>query len=247
MGNSQVSYPLSQVPFIGLEPNVLEHDVQDQISLEHNQLEQNGRAGIEHVAEDHRALPARSAPLAGSLVQRCLAGDQDAWAELVHSHRRLVYAVASRFGASPDDCADIFQSVCIELFHGLSQVKNEESLRSWLITVTVRLAFRWRRSQPRHIMLDDVEPETATEIIHTPDLNGDIWKSQQQQMVRQSMERLPSRSAEMLRLLFFEQPPLPYQEVARRLGLATGSIGFIRGRALTKLRKILNEAGCDGV
>jgi hypothetical protein len=43
--------------------------------------------------------------------------------------------------------------------------------------------------------------------------------------------------------LFFEQPPLPYTEVARRLGLATGSIGFIRGRCLDRLRKLLVESG----
>ena len=33
-------------------------------------------------------------------------------------------------------------------------------------------------------------------------------------------------------MLFFETPARPYQEVARRLGLAAGSIGFIRGRCL---------------
>ena len=47
----------------------------------------------------------------------------------------------------------------------------------------------------------------------------------------------------MVRLLFYEQPPLPYNEVARRLGLATGSIGFIRGRCLQKLRAQLKAAG----
>jgi hypothetical protein len=47
-------------------------------------------------------------------------------------------------------------------------------------------------------------------------------------------------------MLFFEQPPLPYAEVARRLGLATGSIGFIRGRCLERLRKLLMESGFRG-
>jgi hypothetical protein len=31
--------------------------------------------------------------------------------------------------------------------------------------------------------------------------------------------------------------------VARRLGLATGSIGFIRGRCLKKLERVLGNAG----
>jgi hypothetical protein len=47
----------------------------------------------------------------------------------------------------------------------------------------------------------------------------------------------------MIELLFFEQPPTPYHEVARRLKLATGSIGFIRGRCLQGLKKILAESG----
>jgi DNA-directed RNA polymerase specialized sigma24 family protein len=47
----------------------------------------------------------------------------------------------------------------------------------------------------------------------------------------------------MIRLLFYQQPPLPYAEVAERLGLATGSIGFIRGRCLKKLEAALGELG----
>jgi DNA-directed RNA polymerase specialized sigma24 family protein len=38
---------------------------------------------------------------------------------------------------------------------------------------------------------------------------------------------------------------MPYADVARRLGLATGSIGFIRGRCLEKLRKALMASGID--
>jgi len=33
----------------------------------------------------------------------------------------------------------------------------------------------------------------------------------------------------MVRMLFFETPPRPYEEVANELDLATGSIGFIAG------------------
>jgi len=36
---------------------------------------------------------------------------------------------------------------------------------------------------------------------------------------------------------------MPYNDVARRLHLATGSIGFIRGRCLKRLRKLLEEKG----
>jgi DNA-directed RNA polymerase specialized sigma24 family protein len=46
-------------------------------------------------------------------------------------------------------------------------------------------------------------------------------------------------------MLFFETPARPYQEVARELGIATGSIGFIRGRCLKKLRQALEQEGLE--
>jgi RNA polymerase sigma factor (sigma-70 family) len=66
---------------------------------------------------------------------------------------------------------------------------------------------------------------------------------EREQSVREAIALLPPRCAEMIRLLFYEHPPLPYAEVARRLGLATGSIGFIRGRCLQRLQKALQDLG----
>jgi DNA-directed RNA polymerase specialized sigma24 family protein len=47
----------------------------------------------------------------------------------------------------------------------------------------------------------------------------------------------------MIGMLFYADPPVPYQDVASRLGLAVGSIGFIRGRCLQKLQKLLESEG----
>jgi RNA polymerase sigma factor (sigma-70 family) len=62
-------------------------------------------------------------------------------------------------------------------------------------------------------------------------------------MVREAITQLPDRCREMIELLFFEIPPMPYEEVARRLNLAKGSIGFIRGRCLKRLKKLLEQKG----
>jgi len=54
---------------------------------------------------------------------------------------------------------------------------------------------------------------------------------------------MPARCERMIRMLFFESPVRPYAEIATELGLATGSIGFIRGRCLARLRKQLEMKG----
>jgi hypothetical protein len=44
-------------------------------------------------------------------------------------------------------------------------------------------------------------------------------------------------------MLFFENPARPYPEVAASLGIATGSVGFIRRRCLDRLKASLEAAG----
>ena len=52
------------------------------------------------------------------------------------------------------------------------------------------------------------------------------------QILREAVAALPPRCREIIRLLFYEPEPVSYRDLAARLGLATGSIGFIRGRCL---------------
>ena len=179
------------------------------------------------------------------LVRGCIEGDPRAWEELIDKYKRLIYSIPIKYGASPEDASDVFQAVCIEVLNSLPQLKSAQSLRSWLITLTIRQSYRWRKKQPNHVELDALDPEIAEGIASISDPDS-LAQLEQEQIVRDVVAQLSPRHQELVRLLFFEQPALPYTEVAQRLGLATGSIGFIRGRCLEKLRKALLEYGFNG-
>ena len=66
---------------------------------------------------------------------------------------------------------------------------------------------------------------------------------EQAQVLHQAIDLLSPRCQELVRLLFFSDPPMPYGKVAATLGLATGSIGFIRGRCLKRLQDELGKLG----
>lgn len=174
------------------------------------------------------------------LVKLCLLGDQRAWEELIDKYKRLIFSIPFKYGAAPEDASDIFQAVCIELFSSLSKLRNIQSLRAWLITVTIHQSLYWKKKRGHVVELDAMEPEMVEEIAVAPEILEAI---QQEDAMHEALSQVPPRCARLLRLLFMEQPPLPYHEVAKRLGLATGSIGFIRGRCLNKLRKVLMELG----
>jgi len=57
------------------------------------------------------------------------------------------------------------------------------------------------------------------------------------------MSELTPRCRQLVHMLFYDEPARPYQEIAETLGIAVGSIGFIRQRCLERLRKRLLEEG----
>jgi RNA polymerase sigma factor (sigma-70 family) len=179
----------------------------------------------------------------GRLVQACRDGDQEAWSVLIQRYRRLIYSIPARYGAQPADAADIFQAVCLELYAELPRLRKVESLRSWLISVTAHQAFHWKQRVMKRTIREgtEIEPDTSRgQEPVPPDL---LEAAEREQVLRDAVRGLPPRCREMIRLLFYEDPPLSYADVAQRLGLATGSIGFIRGRCLKKLERVLARTG----
>ena len=152
------------------------------------------------------------------LVQACRDGDEEAWASLIHRYRRLIYSIPVRYGAQPADAADIFQAVCLELYAELPKLRKVESLRSWLISVSTHQAFHWKQRVRKRTSResDAEEAELTLAAPPAPDL---LETTELEQTLRDAIQTLPPRCREMVQLLFFADPPLPYAEVARRLGL----------------------------
>jgi RNA polymerase sigma factor (sigma-70 family) len=175
-------------------------------------------------------------------VRLCLRGSDRAWAALIAKYKNLIYSIPLRYGAGSDDAADIFQSVCLELFAELPRLRKTAALRGWLSTVAAHQSLRWKTRTRRQ--REQALGETDAESMATPEVPAQwLEEIERDQQIREAVAALPSRCREIIRLLFYEEPPIPYRDLARRLGLATGSIGFIRGRCLTRLRRALERLG----
>jgi RNA polymerase sigma factor (sigma-70 family) len=174
-----------------------------------------------------------------ALVEACLAGNQTAWTTLVKRYKNLVYSVPVRYRMPPEDAADVFQQVWLTLFSELPRLRNAGSLRSWLLTVASHQCNHMRRRQLAtagavEVLLEQVPVESGI-VFHQ--------QAEKEQTFREALTHIPERCQRLIRMLFYEDPPIPYAEVGRRLELAEGSIGFIRGRCLAKLKSQLEKMG----
>jgi len=176
------------------------------------------------------------------LVSECLNGNQEAWSALIDKYKNLIYSVPIKLRMY-DDAPDIFQAVCLDLLAGLKQVREPRALPKWLMQATYHKCLQFRRKAENNVSLTNEAGEELPLISEQPLPERMMAELEKEQMVRDTISQLNARCAEMVRLLFYENPPRPYQEVARKLDIATGSIGFIRGRCLKKLKKQLEELG----
>jgi RNA polymerase sigma factor (sigma-70 family) len=173
------------------------------------------------------------------LVRACLDGNQEAWSALIERYKRLIYSIPVKWNLSGEDANDVFQSVCVDLYSELSRLREPRALPKWLIQTALHKCARLKQQQSRFVdqeITEHLAPLAA-------DADSILAEVEQEQILRDAVAGVPARCAEMIRMLFFESPARPYGEIAKKLGLAVGSIGFIRGRCLDKLRKQLEAFG----
>jgi RNA polymerase sigma factor (sigma-70 family) len=176
------------------------------------------------------------------LVSECRKGNQAAWSALIDKYKNLIFSIPIRYGFSREEAADIFQSVCLDLIQDLPKLKDPKALPKWLMQVTSHKCFHWKRRRARIVSQNDEEakiPEAG--VPAEADLN--LREVEEEQMLREARAGLPPKCQELIRMLFYEEPTRPYQQVAASLGLATGSIGLLRQKCLDRLRNALDALG----
>ena len=176
------------------------------------------------------------------LVRECCRGNQAAWTALIEKYKNLIYSIPIKFGLAPDEAADIFQAVCVDLLSSLPQLRKPKALPKWLMQTSFHKCLRWKKE--RLNLFEDVDSFDIERAPGSEELPEEmLYQVQREQSVRDAMAALPPRCSRMVKMLFFDDPPRPYQQVAKELGIASGSIGFIRGRCLKKMRQLLEEKG----
>ena len=73
------------------------------------------------------------------LIQRCAARDEDACAELVSEHQRMVYQLSLNLLNDHNEALDLSQDVFIRAFRGLRSFRGHSSLGTWLYRIGVNV------------------------------------------------------------------------------------------------------------
>jgi RNA polymerase sigma-70 factor, ECF subfamily len=181
-----------------------------------------------------------------ALIRRCAARDEDACAELVTEHQRMVYQLSLNLLGDHNEALDLSQEVFLRVFRTLPGFRGQSTLRPWIYRIVVNQArnrqrFWRRRHRAQQVSLD----EHIRDHGELP-ARGDggapdrlLGQKQLAERIRTALDRLPfdQKTALVLR----EIDGLSYEEIGFSLGIAVGTVKSRLARARDALRGQLRD------
>jgi len=170
-------------------------------------------------------------PTDQELLARHVAGDPDAFGEIVRRHRDRLWAVALRTTGDPEDASDALQDALISAYRNASSFRGESAVTTWLHRIVVNACLdrmRRRRSRPT-VPLPDEDGATGGRGI--PDPRDDLDAFELRMEIDRALRALPDDQRAAIVLVDVEGWSV--SEAAEALGVPEGTVKSrcSRGRA----------------
>lgn len=185
------------------------------------------------------------------LLARHVAGEPDAFGELVRRHRDRLWAVALRTLGDREEAADAVQDALISAFRSAHTFRGQSAVTTWLHRITVNACLdRVRRAASRRTA--PVSDEQNLDTILEPHESAEA-PAERDELHRELIAALATLPAEQrAALVLVDMQGYPVAEAAAVLDVPTGTVKSrcARGRArllplLTHLRAGATDAGED--
>lgn len=183
------------------------------------------------------------------LVERCKAGDSEAFDELISAHQDRVFNTAFRLMGNYEEALDLTQEVFLNCFRKIENFKGDSALSTWLYRITVNTAKnRWKYQQSRGLnrmtsMDAPMDADDEERVKQYPDNQPTPRKvaTDRQAMAHfeKQLETLNGEHREVLVLRYMEE--LSYEEISDILGLSLGTVKSRIHRARNELREVMAE------
>src|SRR5262245_44485961 len=182
-------------------------------------------------------LPASSPDETEVLIERCLSGDEHAWALIVGQYWRKVFNVAYKFVGGHEEAEDLTQDVFLKVFKSLSTFDRRANFQTWLISVSRNLCIDHYRSarKEREAINRDIDASELTPVSKDLGPFAALEQRDRVTLLRRALTALPEtlRTAVVMR----DIQQLSYQEIADRLRLPEGTVKSRINRGRTELAK----------
>jgi RNA polymerase sigma-70 factor, ECF subfamily len=171
-----------------------------------------------------------------ALVERCRAGNDAAFRELVDRHKKLVYGVILRTVADRSSADDLAQDVFLRVHKGLPSFRGESSLSTWLFRITRNVCAEVRDQRQFLQSLDTVDDDRLPRI-HLGMPDRAFADLELRDRLDKALAQLPSAVRFMVSAHYLGGQK--YEDLAQALDLPIGTLKAHLHRAKRRLRALL--------
>jgi RNA polymerase sigma-70 factor (ECF subfamily) len=173
-----------------------------------------------------------------AVIQRILAGEKKAYAELVDRHKDRAMTLALKMLRNRQDAEEALQDAFVRAFNALPRFEWKSSFSTWFYRIVYNVCATelGKRDQERHASIDDDEAGGAATEVLSEELPPDLAleSSEFNAIVLDEIEKLPDAYGPTFTLFFVQD--MSYDEIAEVMGLPLGTIKARLFRARTLLR-----------
>ena len=176
-------------------------------------------------------------------AERVMAGDVEAFADIVRRNQSRVVAFGRRFFRNVADIEDFVQEVFLQAFRRLNTFRGESRFSSWLLSIAYHLAVRQLHRTPDYSILAEDEVADSRDNPEQIAIRREAGRT-----VVEAMRSLPVRFATCLDLFFFFGQT--YSEISMTTGHPVNTVRSHIRRAKEMLRLSLADdlaGGPNGV
>ena len=176
-----------------------------------------------------------------ALIQRCLAGDQMAWDEIVRMNRRRVFNIAYKFTGRHDLAEDLTQDVFVKIFKSLGTFDRRANFQTWLVSVSRNLCIDHYRSvrKEREAIDRDTDPADLAPVANTTSPYQSLEQRDRALLLRRALAELAPSLKEAVMMRDLQE--LSYQEIADKLGLPEGTVKSRINRGRNELARQISR------
>ena len=177
------------------------------------------------------------------IIERCLAGEEAAWEELVRVHTRRVYAICFRFTGSDHKAQDLTQEVFLRVFRSLKNFRaGEGSFSVWLGRLARNLLiddYRKNKLDRASDSLEDRLPTIENTTATSARADGMLAGREASEMLQAALQKLSPELRETVILRDLEE--LEYREIAQVLEIPEGTVKSRLNRGRADLARIIRR------
>ena len=173
------------------------------------------------------------------LVERMLAGDEEAFAAFGDRYLRALYRFAlGRLEGDRETARDTVQATMTKALGKIDTYRGEASLLTWLCSCCkneILMHFRSRRSAPAEVELEEETLPAAGSGGDSRDPEGALLRRERASLVHMALDLLPPHYAQALEWKYLER--LSVEEIGVRLRLRTKAAESLLTRAREAFRQ----------